>query len=421
MLQNIPDALTTEDATRLRDSFRVSPRDQVKCATSARLWEELLERYRLPFLLLRVADLRFITRGPGSQMTSLHLYVELGKMIQDEIYDVWLSQLLDSVTKQTNNMLSAYKSAQNITPNQHWRRRTSEDPFPYCRMPKAFIDELRQNWKKLSTMDSSVLSKFINLHCLETNVIEGTVQFDPTATTMLVQVGFLNEAAPGQITDSNIISGTVRQSRDALLILQDTHKAVDEIFELVKTRPVVITPEWVCCLHKKMMASSRVNVLDMNGNRKFNHITIGATRQLSCVNVAIQTSFQGRPLKVQFCPYDSVDAELATFCKQCTVLLERNDVDPFAAAAWISHIFITIHPFEDGNGRLSRMLASIPLLLQELPPICIGLSEKSNYNGFLNATRSYRNGDYEELMKVLHQGTLSSLSQLRLHLSGLQF
>lgn len=33
------------------------------------------------------------------------------------------------------------------------------------------------------------------------------------------------------------------------------------------------------------------------------------------------------------------------------------------------------------------MLASIPLLLQELPPICIGLSEKSNYNGFLNAVR----------------------------------
>lgn len=126
-------------------------------------------------------------------------------MIQDESYDVWLSQLLASVTEQTNNMrahfeaslplvcwmarfsVSAYKSAQNITPNQHWRRRTSEDPFPYCRMPKAFIDELRQNWKKLSIMDSSVLSKFINLHCLETNVIEGTVQFDPTVRRITVE------------------------------------------------------------------------------------------------------------------------------------------------------------------------------------------------------------------------------------------
>lgn len=112
------------------------------------------------------------------------------------------------------------------------------------------------------------------------------------------------------------------------LISPSTSQAVDEIFELVKTSPVVITPEWVCCLHKKMMASSRVNVLDVNGNRKLNHITIGATRQLSCVNVAIQTSFQGRPLRVQFCPYDSVDAELATFCKQCTVILSCELLGP---------------------------------------------------------------------------------------------
>jgi hypothetical protein len=98
-----------------------------------------------------------------------------------------------------------------------------------------------------------------------------------------------------------------------------TPQAVDEIFELVKTSPVVISPEWVNRLHKKMMASSRVSVLDMNGNRRINHITIGATRQLSCVNVTIQSSAQGRLLKIQFCPYDSVDTELATFCRKCTV------------------------------------------------------------------------------------------------------
>jgi hypothetical protein len=83
-------------------------------------------------------------------------------------------------------------------------------------MPKAYIDELRRNRKKLSII-SSASSKFINLHHLETNVIEGTIQFDPMATTMLVQAGFL----PGRIQDSNIISGAVSQSR---LILQDTGK-----------------------------------------------------------------------------------------------------------------------------------------------------------------------------------------------------
>lgn len=75
--QNIPDVLSTEDATRLRDSFHVQPTDQVNCAASVRLWEELLERYRLPFLLLRVADMRYTTRGPGGQMPALHLYIEV--------------------------------------------------------------------------------------------------------------------------------------------------------------------------------------------------------------------------------------------------------------------------------------------------------------------------------------------------------
>lgn len=82
--------------------------------------------------------------------------------------------------------VSAYKSAQNITPNQHWRPRTSEDPFPYCRMPKAFIDDLRLSWNKLSVTDSSAFSKFINLHCLETNVIENTVQFDQEVRCIVV-------------------------------------------------------------------------------------------------------------------------------------------------------------------------------------------------------------------------------------------
>jgi hypothetical protein len=41
---------------------------------------------------------------------------------------------------------------------------------------------------------------------------------------MLVQAGFRDRVILGQIGDSNIISGAVKQSRDALLILQDTRE-----------------------------------------------------------------------------------------------------------------------------------------------------------------------------------------------------
>lgn len=99
MRQNIPDVLSNEDATRLQDSFHVQPTDQVSCAASARLWEELLEHYRLPFLLLRVADLRYTTRGPGCQMPALHLYIEVSFTIIDAthvVLQIALAQEYDS-------------------------------------------------------------------------------------------------------------------------------------------------------------------------------------------------------------------------------------------------------------------------------------------------------------------------------------
>ncbi|EPQ50325.1 hypothetical protein GLOTRDRAFT_50734, partial [Gloeophyllum trabeum ATCC 11539] len=86
---------------------------------------------------------------------------------------------------------------------------------------------------------------------------------------------------------------------------------------------------------------------------------------------------------IQFCPYDEVDAELETFCERFN-LLAQPDMDPFAAAAWISHVFVTIHPFEDGNGRISRILASIPLVRRGYPPLNIPSFLRDSYHIVLN-------------------------------------
>ena len=41
--------------------------------------------------------------------------------------------------------------------------------------------------------------------------------------------------------------------------------------------------------------------------------------------------------------------------------------------------FVHIHPFWDGNGRLARLLANIPLLKSGLPPLVIPLEERRAY------------------------------------------
>ena len=47
--------------------------------------------------------------------------------------------------------------------------------------------------------------------------------------------------------------------------------------------------------------------------------------------------------------------------------------------------FTSIHPFWDGNGRMARLIANIPLLKAGLPPITIATAARQEYIAILNA------------------------------------
>ena len=47
--------------------------------------------------------------------------------------------------------------------------------------------------------------------------------------------------------------------------------------------------------------------------------------------------------------------------------------------------FVRIHPFADGNGRMARLLANIPLLASGLPPLLIGTEARREYIALLGA------------------------------------
>lgn len=65
--------------------------------------------------------------------------------------------------------------------------------------------------------------------------------------------------------------------------------------------------------------------------------------------------------------------------------MHKRKYHPMLLAAVIHNQFENIHPFQDGNGRVGRLLLNYILLKHGLPPVNIGLNNRSEYYKSLQA------------------------------------
>ena len=79
----------------------------------------------------------------------------------------------------------------------------------------------------------------------------------------------------------------------------------------------------------------------------------------------------------------------------------RRGVLPEIQAAWIHHAFTQIHPYQDGNGRVARTLASIVLIKAGYFPLLVRRDEKEPYIRSLEAADR---GDFRELVDLVVAG-----------------
>ncbi len=62
----------------------------------------------------------------------------------------------------------------------------------------------------------------------------------------------------------------------------------------------------------------------------------------------------------------------------------EKELSPEDLAAYLHYRFVRIHPFDDGNGRVARLLMNYVLLKHNLPPVIIKSADKANYLLALN-------------------------------------
>ncbi|WP_294197803.1 Fic family protein [uncultured Chryseobacterium sp.] len=94
---------------------------------------------------------------------------------------------------------------------------------------------------------------------------------------------------------------------------------------------------------------------------------------------------------------------------------EEQNLHPVVMSALFHHKFTSIHPFDDGNGRLARILSNFILLKHHYPVLVIKNKEKIQYYAALNIAD---NGIYEDLVKLFAENISLSFNIIQKAING---
>ena len=102
------------------------------------------------------------------------------------------------------------------------------------------------------------------------------------------------------------------------------------------------------------------------GRSGMHKITIGTWREDSTGPMEVVSGAIGKEhVHFQAPPANHLDEEMRTFLDWFNA---KNDIDPVLKAGLAHFWFVTIHPFDDGNGRIARAIADLALTRSENSP-----------------------------------------------------
>jgi len=241
-----------------------------------------------------------------------------------------------------------------------------------CRTTR--LDALLPSWtRKRQTLkeDSKEYKVFMDRlkrqHAIETGIVERLYDLHEGITETFIKEGFVESYL--QHGDTNIPPGQL------MAYLQDNFDAIDFVFDVVKNdRP--LTKSFIKELHQLVVKhQDTAEGRDMFGNRFPIPLLKGAFKE----NENNPTRRDGGEI-VQFiyCPPVHVEAEMDKLIELLEEL-EKKNTHPLLTATWLHHAFTQIHPFQDGNGRMARLLASLILVKHNLFPLTVRRHEKKRY------------------------------------------
>ena len=215
---------------------------------------------------------------------------------------------------------------------------------------------------------------------IETGQIEGVYDLDRGITQTLIERGI----------DADLIGNQPGQKPPEIIaaIIQDHADVLEGLFQFVKgDRP--ISKSYIHELHAALLRHQDTTTkMTPDGDLFVAPLVKGKYKQ--------QPNNPRRPdgSLHKYCPPEQVEPEM----ERLLALHQEHEtkgVSVEVEAAWLHHRFTQIHPYEDGNGRVARALASLLFIKAGWFPVVVTRDDRGRYIDTLEA------GDEGELIPLI--------------------
>jgi fido (protein-threonine AMPylation protein) len=222
--------------------------------------------------------------------------------------------------------------------------------------------------------------RLIRRMSVETGILERLYDLDRGTTEALVAHGFVEELVSRSSTD-------IEPSR-LIDILRDQEAAIQLVMDCVAgSRP--LTKGVIHELHSILTRHQDTTVaIDQFDRRVEIPLLKGKFKE-----------HENNPRRPdgslhEYCPPVHVETEMENLLHW---LDDYASDDPIIVASWLHHRFTQIHPYQDGNGRVARVVTTLVLLRSELLPLVIDRDLRVAY---IDALETADQGDLSKLASL---------------------
>ncbi|MCU0866963.1 MAG: Fic family protein [Planctomycetes bacterium] len=217
---------------------------------------------------------------------------------------------------------------------------------------------------------AAYVARIVRSWSIETGILEDLYTLSSGVTMTLVEQGF--DSALISHGDSNLPAGQ-------LIRILDAHRdAAEGLFAFVRGGRTLST-SYIKELHAAMTRhQAHSDAIDSLGN----WIQVPLRRgdwKTQPNNPADRVT---RAIRHEYCPPEQVASEMD---RLVAMHHDHHSVHYLCEAAWLHHRFTQVHPFQDGNGRVARALASLVSIRAGGLPIVVMRDQKQDYIRALEA------------------------------------